>query len=353
MKWLLAGAGLVMIVFGGSCILSGYPIIEVERGWALVIAGSTGLSGGVIVLGLALVTARLEDVSLALGWAMRPQDPDRAAGAQAAPVEPERSLQAPGEAEIATGGGAEHPASVASPAPRRGRDWRPPAVFRRERSPDEPAPPDLDETVAALAAPARAPSPIIEPAEPEAPAPAEPEHAATPPASPIESEPRPEPPPEPAPEPEPEPRFRRFPLRSLTLPRGPWPDPPAAQGSAASADAHTIADSPAAEPDGEDWFDRALAEIDPPLHADPAGEEPAPPAPWPADDAPLAQVEPPSAGEQPSEAAPEPPAVIGRYEAEGTTYVMYADGSIDAQTAGGVFRFESLAALKAHIEHPA
>lgn len=44
------------------------------------------------------------------------------------------------------------------------------------------------------------------------------------------------------------------------------------------------------------------------------------------------------------------PAVIGRYEAEGTTYVMFADGSIEAQSERGVARFKSMADLKAYFE---
>lgn len=42
--------------------------------------------------------------------------------------------------------------------------------------------------------------------------------------------------------------------------------------------------------------------------------------------------------------------VVGRYESEGTSYVMYADGSIEAQSAAGVYRFASMAELKAFIE---
>ena len=42
--------------------------------------------------------------------------------------------------------------------------------------------------------------------------------------------------------------------------------------------------------------------------------------------------------------------VIGRYDAEGTSYVMYADGSIEAQSEAGVYRFASMAELKAFIE---
>lgn len=54
-----------------------------------------------------------------------------------------------------------------------------------------------------------------------------------------------------------------------------------------------------------------------------------------------------SAREEPVPAAAP---VIGRYESEGTSYVMYADGSIDAQSAAGVYRFASMAELKTFIE---
>lgn len=53
------------------------------------------------------------------------------------------------------------------------------------------------------------------------------------------------------------------------------------------------------------------------------------------------------------EPEPEPdlrPAVIGSYEAHGTHYTMYADGSIDAETAHGVYRFASMEELKRFIE---
>ena len=42
--------------------------------------------------------------------------------------------------------------------------------------------------------------------------------------------------------------------------------------------------------------------------------------------------------------------VIGRYDSDGTSYVMYSDGSIEAQSEAGVFRFNSMAELKAFIE---
>ena len=42
--------------------------------------------------------------------------------------------------------------------------------------------------------------------------------------------------------------------------------------------------------------------------------------------------------------------MIGRYDSDGTSYVMYSDGSIEAQSETGVFRFNSMAELKAFIE---
>jgi len=43
-------------------------------------------------------------------------------------------------------------------------------------------------------------------------------------------------------------------------------------------------------------------------------------------------------------------AIVGSYESGGTSYVMYADGSIDAQSERGAFRFNSMAELKAFLD---
>ena len=56
---------------------------------------------------------------------------------------------------------------------------------------------------------------------------------------------------------------------------------------------------------------------------------------------------------QGAEPAPErgaEPDVIGRYSSGGSDFTLYSDGSIDAQTEHGLFRFESMAELRAHIE---
>jgi hypothetical protein len=55
-------------------------------------------------------------------------------------------------------------------------------------------------------------------------------------------------------------------------------------------------------------------------------------------------------------ATPEPkpvtgaaPTVIGTYNSGGNAYVMYSDGSIEAETPGGRYRFHSLDELKEFI----
>jgi hypothetical protein len=80
-----------------------------------------------------------------------------------------------------------------------------------------------------------------------------------------------------------------------------------------------------------DWLDEALAGL---------GESIVPKSPRTSAEAP------PLAPHTP----PEQPEIIGRYEVEGTEYVMYVDGSIDALTEDGVLRFRSLADLKAFFQ---
>jgi hypothetical protein len=80
-----------------------------------------------------------------------------------------------------------------------------------------------------------------------------------------------------------------------------------------------------------DWLDEALAEF---------GESIAPKTLHTSSEAP------PLAPHGP----PEQPEIIGRYEVEGTEYVMYVDGSIDALTEDGVLRFKSMAELKAFFQ---
>jgi hypothetical protein len=58
-------------------------------------------------------------------------------------------------------------------------------------------------------------------------------------------------------------------------------------------------------------------------------------------------TEPEHAAEEPEAPKPE---VIGHYEAHGAHYTMYADGSIEAETQHGVYRFANIDELKRFIE---
>jgi hypothetical protein len=48
-------------------------------------------------------------------------------------------------------------------------------------------------------------------------------------------------------------------------------------------------------------------------------------------------------------ATPEPPSLIGSYSSAGTNYKIFADGSIEAETSEGTFKFASMADFKRHL----
>lgn len=54
---------LAMIATGGAAVVFGAPIVQVERGWSMVISGSVGASAGFVLLGVALAAARLGRVA--------------------------------------------------------------------------------------------------------------------------------------------------------------------------------------------------------------------------------------------------------------------------------------------------
>ena len=86
---------------------------------------------------------------------------------------------------------------------------------------------------------------------------------------------------------------------------------------------------------------------------EPSTEPASAPAPEPDSEPASSQEEPGASGEANREVAEEAPpgaaTIIGTYNSGDNTYVMFSDGSIEAQTPGGVFRFQSLDELKAFI----
>ncbi len=87
-----------------------------------------------------------------------------------------------------------------------------------------------------------------------------------------------------------------------------------------------------------------------PLPAQKSSEKQEPPAVVPDLEESIFEREPaPEAA--PAEAAekPTPPTIVGTYNSGGNFYVMYSDGSIEAETPAGKFRFDSLDELKEFI----
>ncbi len=137
-------------------------------------------------------------------------------------------------------------------------------------------------------------------------------------------------------------------------------EPPAGAGSppkapdmigAANMAREIESESLAAQEDAEDGpRDVAVADDAPPStpKSSPA-EATEPPAPHYREPAPAEGV--PTAALQPADSEPTPERVLLRsYQSQGVDYHLYEDGSIDAETSGGTFRFASLEELRQFIE---
>ncbi len=335
MAYLVLALGALLSVGGGLSIFYGAGIVEVERGWTGVIAGATSLTGGILTIALGLILRTLLEMRVTTGVAAagvdRVSEPVSSALPEPAPAipAPVAVAEADLEGDLLAAFLSPHPdgtaASTTTSPPMRAETSESvaPAPLREEVVPEPPAP--VDE----LAEPARARSRL------------------------------------------------RVGFKS-----------PAAEAAAppeASADQATL-------PAMDDWLDRAFSSLDSELGAgieEPHRENAAPqptqdeahPETYPRAFAGhgVAEIErissheinPPEAGPQelvtreatpahppvsaptPHPAAAAPPsqsAIIGRYEADGTSYVMFADGSIEAQSEAGVYRFSSMTELKAYIE---
>lgn len=278
MAYVLLAVGALMSLAGAVAAINGYSIIQVEQGWSSVIAGATLFAGGIVTIGLALVTRALTQLQAAL---------PRAATEAAATTDLREPAFVPPPAEPAK----------AEPTPAETY------VAPLTETPEAGA----AETVEAYAAHHMS---TMSTHENFATAPEVPE-----------------------------------PVRAPTLP---------------SAASPSLSD---------DWFDRAFAELDEAVpegaaglrgRSEPKATTPSPfsrrrePAPEPVretvrEPAYAAAEAAPAPAPEASEPAPSS-AIIGRYEADETSYIMYADGSIEAQTHSGVYRFASMAELKAFIE---
>lgn len=354
MNWLVLILGLALAVGGSVAIYLGADIVQLERGWVSVLAGAMLASGGVVTFALGLVLFRLDGLrrAFAEGAALRlvpiparhepdnvpVDDADHPAHAPTAPAMPAilaPAVAAAGVAGIASvmmathhepAGAAHHDASVTGEAsvaaavhePHAGIDIEPQTGLTE---PPEALPGD--------------PAPHVE---------------ATAGSSPhtdmhVELD---------------VPTEANFDPRTVADTQANWhsePDVHAELDVHPEMDMHPKLDMQAAF-EG-DWLDRALSGVgNGPLRgthhlvlatADKAGGLP---AELPPDDAPPL-AEPVVAAEPEVHLAdivqvPQK-TIVGRYQAAEVSYVMYNDGSIDADDGVKVRSFKTMADLKAHI----
>ncbi|PNG26555.1 hypothetical protein [Methylocella silvestris] len=335
MSYVIFAAGLLLAVCGAASISFGYGIINVERGWASVIGGASALSGGLITMALAVIVHNLSRLRALI----KAQGDGAVAAAPAAVLEAPEELPAQPFARETPG----TDSADADAAPAQSRV-------------------DEDHVTLVIPGPACAPASAAPTAiRQPAPASLEPEPGAQ--AS-IED-------------------IRRVVAETIKGKRLETPGARAAE--------RQVADLAAQRP-GADLAAEAGVTLSSSAAVEPPPRRRAPPlsfhlpravglndlapegltgaktflAPGPASLAEVRQEAPglalapaPEEGEAGGEphAPPrqdmprkDPPVVLGRYESEGTTYVMFSDGSIEARSKRGAFRFNSMAELKGFMD---
>jgi hypothetical protein len=409
-RWLAWAAGLLLVIIGFNALWRGLDIIQVERGWASVIAGTTAMTAGVLAILLTVLIDHVDGLRLAL----LTQGTVRVAEvAPEPPIVDEPEPEPPKPIEIPV---EPPPLTVPTSAPgafnfrtfgkRPGSDRAREAIDPETETVETPPPaspepataPELPtEQIRRFAPPQfRRPSMMPPRAETLAPQPA-------PMAAP---EPEPEPEPEPKPEvaqAEPTPAMGEIEVaqvvvsveasitdaiaEELRLPRASNLDPLPSIEVAEETHAAEVEPPPTPEPpppppppeqvlpqrgvvETHAWLEKALGgeEREPALdwlrQRRPEEErperqvpsfmrrhvEPEPSVPQGEAAAEAPQTAEPGAAEAETASAPETPSVVGRYAANGSDYTLYADGSIDAQTPDGSRHFASMDELRAFLQ---
>lgn len=324
----LFALAVLMIVGGVASVVQGFPFVRLESGMAMTVAGATTASAGAVVLGLATVASHLRGLGRRLGevraamppvesLAARPPEPEVSEPAFAMPALGERpmrqrpSLGGPESREFGMGGmamgglglgaaglGAQ---ALAAAEPDQAKFGAGP--HGRGPEPTFVLPPDID-------LPAPPPPETVEPLLPDLLPPLD--------AQAPSAEVRPL---------APEPTFAETSSAEISPaePRSDEPESVAAQ---------------AAPPEDR----RAMALFD--TGTDAPGE---PVRLYPTLDT-MADITPEPARAPETPAVEDKPEIVGTYASGGNTYVMYANGSIEAETPRGRFSFDSLDELKAFVE---
>ena len=61
-RWGVTALGFVLFACGILAMISGWDIVQVERGWSLFLGGASLVAGGVVVVALGQVIARLDEI---------------------------------------------------------------------------------------------------------------------------------------------------------------------------------------------------------------------------------------------------------------------------------------------------
>ncbi|MGA7383786.1 MAG: hypothetical protein WBW81_03545 [Methylocella sp.] len=373
MSYLVLALGALLSLCGAFAMYAGYGIIQVERGWAGFIAGATALSGGIVTIALGFILQSLSGLHALLKTKKGLTPLPRELGEdEASELRPEPGLAFNPEASTVSEA---RPPPAAMPPAASLRTWpqrptrpnlTPARSVLKSRGTVVPAARETPESESDLAAPKL---PLVSRA-----APSVSEAAIEPPlgfampgegaAAKAEDETKTRPASAPAAEAPAESAWdaggepglfggdeaKKPPVEARRQeshidagepdtesgPRATWPAETASIDAAFGED-RLIAPEPALDARKESpkpW----------PEAAEPASLDPA--APF------VSEVLP---GAAPRDSSPPADseaglAIVGRYESEGTSYIMYADGSIEARSERGIFHFQSMAELKAFME---
>ncbi len=359
MKYVLFALAILLLLVGGYSVYTGLPIIEVERGWASVIAGTTALVGGALLFGIAWAVRALEQLRAALlatetkglsaplATAARDFPPDEMLNEDRRPLRPETAAPAwpPHTSPAGPPANEQKEALLAAYAGRGERRQEFRQEVRQELHQDlhDEVGDEIFEENEEFAAEAESilRTPLTKDDRPVREKPAanirdfwrrngKASDKKSPLTNPFQKKPLGavasvfDPHPKPiaaANAPEPEPLDDEFSATGPGSETGDWLQPNFSQSVNVSEPRSAFDEVPADFDSYETMGEKGVA---PPMAADATVAE--------------------------DEGGVEEPAVIGHYEAEGTSYTMYSDGSIEAQSERGVARFNSMAELKAFFE---
>ena len=327
MSYLVLGVGFLLSIAGALAAYQGYGIVEVERGWTGVIAGSIVFSCGIVTMALALILRSLGKLHAVLEAEEQslPLTNDLPSELRVRPgISLSRSAPRFHEPE---------PEHAAGPAPAFAASEGMPRPLHHEETGEIGQKSAMDEAVHVGG--------LDKPRAWE-------HFARIPQEREIEEPPAHEPGDQEAREQE----FLTPPSRRPETVLGAGPDEQVGESHYPSVADHPLEPetgpsthfAPHLEPEPSEAGSAELeafihGEIEAGHHEPPESEIAEPPMAEPVPPPPAAPV-----------SKNGPLSIIGRYEAEGTTYLMFSDGSIEARSARGVFRFKSMAELKTFME---